>query len=181
MTAREENPALIQKALEGFDNKKLTIGFARRFATYKRAQLLFTNLPRLAEIVNHPTRPVQFVFAGKAHPADRAGGVRLRSRFGDALQRERRHGGGVDRARPSRREAGFHFRHTGRLPRPRRSELARVHPDGGGGGDPQLPAGAIALGAPTIDDPGLILWGGIHEIHEIAGKIIDGTIKSPID
>ncbi|MDR1950765.1 MAG: alpha-glucan family phosphorylase, partial [Bacteroidales bacterium] len=73
MMVREENPAIIQKALEGFDYNKLTIGFARRFATYKRAQLLFSNLPRLAEIVNHPTRPTQFVFAGKAHPADKAG------------------------------------------------------------------------------------------------------------
>ncbi|MCL2414175.1 MAG: alpha-glucan family phosphorylase [Bacteroidales bacterium] len=73
MTLREESPTMIQKALEGFDHSKLTVGFARRFATYKRAHLLFANLPRLAEIVNHPTRPVQFVFAGKAHPADGAG------------------------------------------------------------------------------------------------------------
>ena len=51
----------------------LTIGFARRFATYKRAHLLFSNLDRLNEIVNDPERPVQFIFAGKAHPADRAG------------------------------------------------------------------------------------------------------------
>ena len=51
----------------------LTIGFARRFATYKRATLLFKDLNRLAQIVNNPTRPVQFVFAGKAHPADTAG------------------------------------------------------------------------------------------------------------
>jgi len=51
----------------------LTIGFARRFATYKRATLLFKDLNRLAQIVNHPTHPVQFVFAGKAHPADTAG------------------------------------------------------------------------------------------------------------
>lgn len=51
----------------------LTIGFARRFATYKRAHLLFRNLERLDEIVNHPQHPVQFVFAGKAHPADKAG------------------------------------------------------------------------------------------------------------
>lgn len=49
---------------------KLTIGFARRFATYKRATLLFSDLDRLDKIVNHPTRPVQFIFAGKAHPAD---------------------------------------------------------------------------------------------------------------
>ena len=51
----------------------LTIGFARRFATYKRAHLLFSNLDRLAAIVNNPDRPVQFIFAGKAHPADKAG------------------------------------------------------------------------------------------------------------
>ena len=51
----------------------LTIGFARRFATYKRAHLLFRNLDRLNEIVNNPDRPVQFIFAGKAHPADQAG------------------------------------------------------------------------------------------------------------
>ena len=51
----------------------LTIGFARRFATYKRAHLLFTNLDRLDAIVNNPDRPVQFIFAGKAHPADKAG------------------------------------------------------------------------------------------------------------
>lgn len=51
----------------------LTIGFARRFATYKRATLLFTDLDRLDAIVNNPARPVQFIFAGKAHPADKAG------------------------------------------------------------------------------------------------------------
>ncbi|MCI1779123.1 MAG: alpha-glucan family phosphorylase, partial [Bacteroidales bacterium] len=51
----------------------LTIGFARRFATYKRASLLFRNLDRLAQIVNDPKTPVQFLFAGKAHPADKGG------------------------------------------------------------------------------------------------------------
>ena len=51
----------------------LTIGFARRFATYKRASLLFTDLDRLDAIVNNPERPVQFLFAGKAHPADGGG------------------------------------------------------------------------------------------------------------
>ena len=51
----------------------LTIGFARRFATYKRATLLFKDLDRLDKIVNNPLRPVQFVFAGKAHPADTMG------------------------------------------------------------------------------------------------------------
>ncbi|MEG1607974.1 MAG: alpha-glucan family phosphorylase [Mucinivorans sp.] len=60
----------IQEQLRG---DVLTIGFARRFATYKRAHLLFTNMERLAAIVNNPERPVQFVFAGKAHPADKAG------------------------------------------------------------------------------------------------------------
>ena len=51
----------------------LTIGFARRFATYKRATLLFSDLDRLDTIVNNPACPVQFIFAGKAHPADGAG------------------------------------------------------------------------------------------------------------
>ncbi|MBP9998384.1 MAG: alpha-glucan family phosphorylase [Bacteroidales bacterium] len=51
----------------------LTIGFARRFATYKRATLLFSDLDRLDAIVNNPERPVQFLFAGKAHPADTMG------------------------------------------------------------------------------------------------------------
>ena len=48
-------------------------GFARRFATYKRAHLLFTDLERLSKIVNNPDYPVQFLFAGKAHPNDGAG------------------------------------------------------------------------------------------------------------
>lgn len=51
----------------------LTIGFARRFATYKRATLLFRQPERLAKLITDPTRPVQFIFAGKAHPADQPG------------------------------------------------------------------------------------------------------------
>src|SRR5690606_16681303 len=51
----------------------LTIGFARRFATYKRAPLLFSDLERAIELFNQPDRPVQLVFAGKAHPADEGG------------------------------------------------------------------------------------------------------------
>jgi starch phosphorylase len=57
----------------GLDFEALTIGFARRFTTYKRANLAFTDPYRLERIVNHPERPVQFIFAGKAHPADEAG------------------------------------------------------------------------------------------------------------
>lgn len=66
-------PREIVEIVERLDPNKLTFGFARRFATYKRAQLLFKNIDTLNEIVNHPTRPVQFIFAGKAHPADKAG------------------------------------------------------------------------------------------------------------
>jgi len=51
----------------------LTIGFARRFATYKRADLIFSDLPRLLRLLNCPNRPVQILFAGKAHPADEPG------------------------------------------------------------------------------------------------------------
>ncbi len=53
--------------------RALTIGFARRFATYKRATLIFRDLPRLKRLVSDPQRPVQFVFAGKAHPHDGGG------------------------------------------------------------------------------------------------------------
>ena len=61
------------RVIEGIKPDVLTIGFARRFATYKRAYLLFTNLDRLAAIVNNKERPVQFIFAGKAHPNDKPG------------------------------------------------------------------------------------------------------------
>jgi starch phosphorylase len=61
---------------EVLDPRVLTIGFARRFATYKRATLLFHDKERLKRLLNHPERPVQFVFAGKAHPRDE-GGKRL--------------------------------------------------------------------------------------------------------
>ncbi|WP_372773710.1 alpha-glucan family phosphorylase [Mangrovibacterium sp.] len=70
---RHENPKLISEILSKINPNALTIGFARRFATYKRAHLLFRDLDRLSKIVNNPERPVQFIFAGKAHPADRAG------------------------------------------------------------------------------------------------------------
>jgi len=68
-----EGNAAITGAGKVLDPQALTIGFARRFATYKRATLLFRDLRRLAALLNHPERPVQFVFAGKAHPADQPG------------------------------------------------------------------------------------------------------------
>ena len=67
------SPAQTVRISKNLRKDVLTIGFARRFATYKRATLLFSDLDRLAAIVNNPVRPVQFVFAGKAHPADKAG------------------------------------------------------------------------------------------------------------
>ena len=70
---RNENPKLISEVMGKLDPNALTIGFARRFATYKRGYLLFRDLDRLSKIVNNPDRPVQFIFAGKAHPADKAG------------------------------------------------------------------------------------------------------------
>lgn len=73
MTARQEKPKNIIATIEKLDDKKLTIGFARRFATYKRAWLLFSNLERLDQLVNNEKWPVQFIYAGKAHPADKAG------------------------------------------------------------------------------------------------------------
>ena len=66
-------PGQVVKIQQNLRDDVLTIGFARRFATYKRATLLFSDLDRLDAIVNNPERPVQFIFAGKAHPADGAG------------------------------------------------------------------------------------------------------------
>ncbi|MBR4365254.1 MAG: alpha-glucan family phosphorylase [Bacteroidaceae bacterium] len=67
------DPSRIVSILEKINPNALLIGFARRFATYKRAHLLFSDLDRLAKIVNNPNYPVQFLFAGKAHPHDGAG------------------------------------------------------------------------------------------------------------
>lgn len=67
------DPAKVVSILEKINPNALMIGFCRRFATYKRAHLLFTDLDRLDRIVNNPDRPVLFFFSGKAHPADGAG------------------------------------------------------------------------------------------------------------
>ncbi len=69
-TRMMDNPGQMLEISTLLSKDALTIGFARRFATYKRAHLLFRDLDRLARIVNNPDKPVQFVFAGKAHPRD---------------------------------------------------------------------------------------------------------------
>jgi len=69
-TRMMDNPGQMLEISTALNKDALTIGFARRFATYKRAHLLFRDLDRLARIVNNPDKPVQFVFAGKAHPKD---------------------------------------------------------------------------------------------------------------
>jgi starch phosphorylase len=68
-----EAPGVLTELAHALDPDVLTIGFARRFATYKRAALLFSDEERLARILSNTQRPVQIVFAGKAHPADRPG------------------------------------------------------------------------------------------------------------
>ncbi|MBZ0299614.1 MAG: alpha-glucan family phosphorylase, partial [Anaerolineae bacterium] len=77
LRAQLENRGLprreIESAAQVLDPEALTIGFARRFATYKRATLIFRDIERLKRIVNDPDRPVQFIFAGKAHPHDTGG------------------------------------------------------------------------------------------------------------
>ena len=67
------DPGRIIRALNEMNPNNLVIGFGRRFATYKRAHLLFTDLERLDKLVNNPNYPVQFLFTGKAHPADGGG------------------------------------------------------------------------------------------------------------
>jgi starch phosphorylase len=67
------DPSKVVSILDKINPNALLIGFGRRFATYKRAHLLFTDLDRLAKIVNNPDYPVQFIYTGKAHPADGGG------------------------------------------------------------------------------------------------------------
>ncbi len=71
--ANQGDPSAVMSIVDKINPNALIIGFARRFATYKRAHLLFTDLDRLSKIVNNEKFPVQFVFSGKAHPADGAG------------------------------------------------------------------------------------------------------------
>jgi len=77
-----EAPRALQQLGEALDPKVLTIGFARRFATYKRAGMIFTDTERLARLLTNADRPVQLVFAGKAHPADRPGQAVIQDIFG---------------------------------------------------------------------------------------------------
>ena len=69
----QQDPSKIVSILNNMNPNALIVGFGRRFATYKRAHLLFNDLERLDKIVNNPNYPVQFLFTGKAHPADDAG------------------------------------------------------------------------------------------------------------
>lgn len=86
---RNFQPLELIRECAGYLSKNiLTIGFARRFATYKRANLLFQDKDRLARLVNDPERPVQFIFAGKAHPADHPG-QELIKLINDVTQEER--------------------------------------------------------------------------------------------
>jgi starch phosphorylase len=70
---RHESEAAIDRAMQALDYSALTIGFARRFATYKRAGLILQDVDRLAEMVDASDRPIQIIFGGKAHPEDRMG------------------------------------------------------------------------------------------------------------
>jgi starch phosphorylase len=70
---RNESDASIQRLMEALDLNALTIGFARRFATYKRAGLILKDVERLTDMVRAADRPIQIIFAGKAHPEDRHG------------------------------------------------------------------------------------------------------------
>lgn len=73
LTRRQESPSVILDSIASITEDTLIVGFARRFATYKRAHLLFTDTERLSQIVNNKEKPVIFIFSGKAHPNDKAG------------------------------------------------------------------------------------------------------------
>ncbi|MFQ5489268.1 MAG: alpha-glucan family phosphorylase [Phycisphaerae bacterium] len=79
---RRESEQAVAQAAEMLDDRALTLGFARRFAGYKRADLIFSDSDRLARLLNDPDRPVQLIFAGKAHPADGGGKETLKRIFG---------------------------------------------------------------------------------------------------
>jgi phosphorylase/glycogen(starch) synthase len=81
MIDKHVSPRTLLNISTHLDEKALTIGFARRFATYKRASLLFRDLDRLARIVNNPDKPVQFIYSGKAHPHDGGGQDLIRRVF----------------------------------------------------------------------------------------------------
>ncbi len=85
MMDKHVSPHTLLSISSHLDEKALTIGFARRFATYKRASLLFTDLERLERIVNNPDKPGQFIYAGKAHPND-GGGQELIKRIFEVSQ-----------------------------------------------------------------------------------------------
>jgi starch phosphorylase len=70
---REEPGSAVDRAMQALDLSALTIGFARRFATYKRSGLILQDIERLGELVNSTDRPIQIIFGGKAHPEDRMG------------------------------------------------------------------------------------------------------------
>ncbi len=77
-----EAPSVLAELGSALPPEILTIGFARRFATYKRAGMIFTDIDRLARLLENSERPVQVVFAGKAHPADRPGQAVIQQIFG---------------------------------------------------------------------------------------------------
>ena len=85
---RSEPDETLQRLERALSPDALTIGFARRFATYKRANLILADLERLASMVNDPKQPVQFVFAGKAHPRDEPG-KRVLQQIADLMRNER--------------------------------------------------------------------------------------------
>lgn len=91
LEARGAPPAEVEIAAEVLNPEALTIGFARRFATYKRATLLLRDPDRLARILNDPERPVQFIIAGKAHPQDQAGKELIQAIVKAARTEEFRH------------------------------------------------------------------------------------------
>ncbi len=81
-----DSPEAIRKVNRMLDPEILTIGFARRFATYKRGTLLFSDKERLLRLLNDTTRPVQFIFAGKAHPRDEAGKALIKELYEFSLE-----------------------------------------------------------------------------------------------
>jgi len=170
LTRRGAPPSEVARAEEVLDPEALTLGFARRFATYKRGTLLFRNLERLAAILNNKERPVQIIFAGKAHPRDprrqgidrgdhahfAATGVSPARRLHRGLRHQRGADDGAGRGRVGEQPAAAaggvgHERHEG--VRQRAASTCRCWTAGGSRPTPATTAGPSAPARSTRTSP----------------------------
>ncbi len=160
--------AIVRTAEEALDPDALTIGFARRFAVYKRASLLLRDPDRLARLLNDPDRPVQIVFAGKAHPADHPGKHVMREIVHLAAEMR------------FRRRIVFledYDMEVARAARPGRRRVAQHSaPASGGERNERNEGGRQRRASP--ERPGRLVGGGVHLRHRLGDRERRGVRRS---